>query len=542
MSVVLEQSPPASNSGGINFDDFSLDELRNTVLTGELPVSTAPSESAIPEGAEDGVEPLPPSSTADAPPPPTEEVIAKPGEGKEEEAATEEEAAKTDDVEGDVEVFKFTENADAATFAKEKAAYLDTVEITPELQHILAEQDKQYKALEQQLAEVQPATADETAQEIMNAFDKMLTFRQTEEGKHVPDTTELIRMMEKNYTQETPQLVRDLVSMPSAKYMGQTRFQEFIRDGFGLDDQGMRNLEEFLDNGGRVVGPTIVPDGINPKYAEAFWMSQDREVLEDAVAAHQAVLQDEYATPEDKQRANDGLKVTLQGINQRLELMQRGLDYDKNQREAIAASERQRLEAINEEAEKSFIETSTQMLRSFGERIAKGLTMFEGAGANVTALAYTTLVQQALSDNEWSKWAQEDLEKHGVAFDWRKGKGVLSNLYDIEQRIAYQTATKANPRALELSRKAKTAALKELKALETDLMGRIAKVAINGMTQAVKKKVETAPKTTAVRPKAAGQTGRSTPSQGSLDGMSIEELRSYIGAERAKRMSQGLPV
>src|SRR5664279_144695 len=97
----------------------------------------------------------------------------------------------------------------------------------------------------------------------MEAFNQLLTsVKDPLTGSFVPDTTGLVRLMETQYANETPEIIKSLNSAPSAKYQGYTRLQEFVRDGFDLSNQGMRDLDHFLNNHGTMPIPRYVPDGI----------------------------------------------------------------------------------------------------------------------------------------------------------------------------------------------------------------------------------------------------------------------------------------
>jgi hypothetical protein len=78
-----------------------------------------------------------------------------------------------------------------------------------------------------------------------------------------------------------------------------------------------------------------------------------------------------------------------------------------------------------------------------------------------------------------------------------------------------------------------------VKRLELDLMGKISKVAVLGVSKALETKVTAAPKTPAARPRVAAQNGTSpvpsaSASIDAYEGMSPEELRSRLGRMRAE--------
>ena len=116
------------NNSTINFDDdgISAEDLQ-AHLSGEKPLTAAP-----------------PAQTGDEPPAEEETAADDATTGDEEEAASENEGEAEGDAEGDapggdepgdLPAFEFTENADAETFDAELDQYLETVEVTPQIQH-----------------------------------------------------------------------------------------------------------------------------------------------------------------------------------------------------------------------------------------------------------------------------------------------------------------------------------------------------------------------------------------------------------------------
>jgi hypothetical protein len=436
------------------------------------------------------------------------------------------------------EPFKFTEGSDDDTFTKERDAYLETVEITPELQTILERQNAQITALAAKTAEnpaVAAAEPDEFAVKATAALNKLVEFRQAEDGTVIPDTTALVDLLRNDFKQEMSQVVFDLNAQESLKYKGLTVFQEFLKDGAGLDDRGVANLETFLASGGKIATPSYVPEGIDAKFAEAFWQHPDRDDLTRLMGEAKEVITSPLATEDDKNEA----RRLVNAANQSLQMIQRGLDADKADRTRTEAAITQERQAVAAKADQSYLQTGVEMLRTFSEGLAPKLTIFDEKGAGVTALAYAALVEKALTDDEWAKYAQEDLKKQGVDFDWKKGRTLLDDLYRVEHKIAALEAKPGtNPRAIALARQEKSNALKAIKLEQTDLMGRITKIAIAGAGKRLEQEIQKAPKLSAVKPKAPG--GSPVDNKGDeIENMSADEIRSRLGQLKHELRTKG---
>jgi hypothetical protein len=156
--------------------------------------------------------------------------------------------------------------------------------------------------------------------------------------------------------------------------------------------------------------------------------------------------------------------------------------------------------------------------------------MIEGDGAGVAALGIVTLVEKALTDDDWSRYAQEDLNKKGINFDWKRGRAALDRLYEIEGKIAHLETGKHNPRAIEAAKRTKSDIIKELQGLERELVGKITNKVVTGSNKALQTKIKNAPRIPAVRPKAGNgaANGDGVKPKSNFDEMSKEELRKYL--------------
>ena len=422
--------------------------------------------------------------------------------------------------------FKFTENADDETFEKEKTAYLEAVEITPELQTILDRQAAQIESLRQSAAS-EAFQTDESVQEHMGAFDQIVEFvEDPETGQYVPKTDGLINLLSTKYEQELPRLVIDLNSRESAKYPGMTFFQEAMADNFGLDGPAMQRLNYFLSHNGTLPYPAFVPEGIDQRFTEAFWTEPDREALETELDRIQFTLaKDPDATDEERATA----RLNLQKLNQRLANTQSGIDYQRSQREAAQQGQKNVLVEVNNAAVDNFINTSRALIERIGATAATGLDMMDGEGATLTGMAFGALIETAFSDNDgYAKYAQEQLAKHGVTADWGRAFKLRDDLFNAEKKIVALERTKGtNPRAIENAKRDKDGIVKELLSLASEAGGKINRKVVASAGAKLTKEIKNSPRLNAVTPRGTGAGVNST-AKPNFEKMSVPEMRKAI--------------
>lgn len=546
LDTVQNQAPAAAPSVDFNDASFSVEDLRGALATGDLsnltppagtdsstpPVVTPPADQAgVGDPAALPAQDPPATPTKSEAAEGTPETPAAADPAKEEAPAPKEEEAPP---------FQFTADADDEVFAKERAQYTEQFELDPATQFLIDRQDKTIADLRAQVEAAQAPEVPSLYTEAVQALDALVTRVRDDANRPVPNTEPLVSFLSKSFPQELPDLAESLLAMPSSKYHGTTLFQQYIRDYGNLDEQGLYLVQQVIENGGRLPIPSYVPVGIDPNVAEAFWQAPNRQTILDQVEAQYEIIQDPLATPADKQTARN----YIYQVNQSLAQVQYGLDARvKAQRDAAESQQRAQMQ-IEQAGDQAYAETSAALTRSFADRLASNLDMFDAPAARVTALAYGNLIVNALADDMWAPYAQADLAKEGIQFNWAEGRKALERLRNAEHNIAGHVATKASPAAVEIAKKEKAAAIKEVKRLELDLMGKISKVAVLGASKALEGKAASSPKTPAARPRAtaaaAAGSANAVPSIESpltaydQPEMSIEELRARIGKLRAE--------
>ena len=432
--------------------------------------------------------------------------------------------------------FTFTENADPETFRAEAEAYLERVEIPEPLQKIIDHYREAATATESIVQQYRQVGDIEAVSKLSQAFNALVDYKQEPEtGFFVPDTEPLRQLLESEFKHEATQLVVDLNAAPSEKYQGYTRFQEFIRDGFGLNDTQMTSLDEFLQTGGRWSTPRFVPDGVDPKAAEAYWKYPERTALQQEIETRVETLRNEFATETEKAVARQELAT----MNARLLQIQQGYDA-ADRMKAEEARNRQGFEAQRAKAvEQEFLTAVNGIANQISQQIAKALTFVDGPAAGVVADGIVSLVRNAYSPEPFeADHAKNALKERGIVHDWSKGRALLDRLFAAQDKASRQMANPAtNPRAVEITKQQIAATMREIQAEHKEIIGKITRSVAGGASKALKTKIEAAPKVQAVRAKVAGG---GSPGGPELDKMSLADLRKNLSqGDRALRGDLG---
>lgn len=447
-------------------------------------------------------------------------------EGEYEEDGEEVDPAVLEEYYQDIEEFEFSETDNPDILEAEMTSYLANVELTPQIETILDYKDAQIELLSQFVEQVEELGDYENISKTVNAFNQLVTsYRENEQdGSYVPDTTAVRQIFKQEYPQEYEQLLYDELSQGSDKYAGYTKMEEIVRDAFGIQGQAVQHLETFLRSGGQIPVPEYVPRGIDAKVGEAYWLSTDRDMLQGQIERAVFTLeQDPDATEGEKQEA----RMDIRNVNQKLAQIQAGLNADRNARQFTEQQKMQVMQQVEQEAASNFVETCNMMITNGKERLARALTMFDEPSAELTAMGFSTLVERALTDDEWSRPAQQELRSKGVNFDFNKGKDMLNRLYEVERKIAAQTRAGVNPRAIDISRSEKGNLLRQLQGMEQELYGQITRIAVNGFNNVLTSKMNNAPKVKGVRARGRGDGSGVRPKEG-FDNMTVDELRNYV--------------
>lgn len=445
--------------------------------------------------------------------------------------AAEEQPAATDEAADAAPAFEFTEDADVDTYLAEREKAVEMYEFDPTVKAML-DRDAAIIAEFKANAATNAFAGDESVTKHMTAFDRLVEFREDPDThEFVPDTGGVLELLQTDYANELPQIVEDVNTMPSQKYPGLTMFQQFIRDYANLDGGAMQQLDYFLKNNGRFAVPAFVPEGINPKLAEAFWTAENRDEITLKIERAAFTLQkDPDATAEEKAAAQRDLQV----LNGQLAQIQNGLDATKARLEAEKQAQTQAQTAIHDEAVDRFVGTTRGIIEIIATKSMTGLEVLDDTGAGITGTAFATLVENAFSDNDgYAKYYQDKLASYGVKADWAKAYALRDRLFQSEMKVIALEKSGANPRAVENAKREKDGVVKELLSLAHEAAGKMNAKLVAGAGKKLAKQIATAPKIQAARPKASGDGTRAVP-KGDFENMSVDELRRVIREEHQK--------
>lgn len=421
----------------------------------------------------------------------------------------------------DVPVFNFTPDADYDTFSTELSTYLAAEGVAPEVKTIA-------ERLQAEIAAAREAGLAPEAAALSSALDTLVTFKPDPEEptRFVPNTDGLIGLLQKEFPKEVDQVIADLNSLPSAKYQGLTRFQEFIMEHANLDAPAMKRLDTFLQNGGRLDYPSFTPAGISEAAAEAFWTSGRRdEIAETVEKALFTINSDPEATAAEKETA----KAELANINADLAKTQRGIDAEKQARAAEQNTIQTERQAIHNGAVDRFINTTRGIIGIIAKDAVKGVDVLDETGAGLTGTAVGTLIETAFSDNEgYAQYAREQLKNYGITADWNKAIDLRDKLFQAETQLEALTRGGAHPRAIENAKKAKDGVVKEMIGLAREASGKINAKIVASAGKKMKAAVGDAPAgTQAAAPRTPAGGPAEAPKGPNFDEMSLEQIREW---------------
>lgn len=385
--------------------------------------------------------------------------------------------------------YEFGKEKDFDEFVEEAEAYLEQVEVIKPVAEILERYREEVRRSREFRREIEELGEPESIRRTLKAFNALYNYRAGEDGSFIPDTSELVRLIQEDFNQEKNHIIVALNSMPSERYANHTVFEEFLRDYFDLDERQMRQVYEFLSNKGEVPRPQYVPKGIKENLADAYWAHPSREDLEKEVNDLHAIIEDELSGSEEKEQA----RYKLQKINESLEQVQYGIDARKAFEEATRRQQIELQAQIERETENQFYHSVTELSDNLAGKMGKVLETALGAEqGKLAAQGLMSLISQGLSADAYlAEKARRSLADYGIRVNWQDARSLLDELYEIEQILTlqrrkaetgkYQTTLLNNrqvsisPRAVELAKRNKLKVLSRLNGLLNQASGEIAR-------------------------------------------------------------------
>lgn len=409
---------------------------------------------------------------------------------------------------------------DFAAFDKKKEEYLQTVEITPELQTIL-------DRYETELASARVA-ADSGTSEMQTALNALFDVEESVNGQITPNARPLVDLLKKDYRNEYTSIAEEVLGSDSTKYQGASIFEELLIDTYG--QQKAKAVSAYLQANAELpaVSEAAMPPsliGEKNKDAYAALPQSKRDSLNKLANEVADLRNDLMASSEyDRPLIEEDLRLKQAELSGELQLLSDSQAMIEMRINAKATAERQQAEASARFNESVFTESTSDiqaMADEFIKELAPALT-FADADTQVShARNIVTRISNALGyfvdgngnmvEDPFADHYANQLKEEGVQFDFKKGRQLLQDLYSANRKLRLlETTQNASPRAVELAKQAKKNVLFKIKAEEKALLGQITAKYVRSANTAQSKKIDAVRgKKSAVR--ALPQGGQSAP-------------------------------
>lgn len=463
--------------------------------------------------------------------------------------ADEKDESKEADTPADDAVVLFEDADDWAATQEKRKAYLEAVEITPELQTILDRQDAEIARLATGVADL-PASP-ETVKELVLAFDQLFEMVPAGEGSTelIANTQPVVDLFRTKYANEFEPLAAAILASDSPKYKGASMMEHFIVDTFG--EEKAKNMFAYAH--ANIPLPVVpagasLPEGISETLGEAYSKLPEVKRFEiESLVADVRDLEERLKDSSEYMRGDleQELKAKRDRLNGEiytLDAIQSKLSGD---RERTERETRQRTEQTAAFVNKVNTEYNTEIFGMADTFIADLAPRLSFADQSVqpalardintrvfNALAFTIHENGSYSPDPMADYYAKQLTEEGVKFDFNAGRDLLKQHHTATaQLIALQSQQNVSPQAIERAQAKKKAVMMQIKANQVDLLGQISSRYVKGVAKGIgdqtKKEME---KKQAVRPRiggaGAGNNGRSTkPVSQSIQDYNREQAR-----------------
>ena len=403
------------------------------------------------------------------------------------------------------EVFEFAPEQDFETFERTKAAYLETVEITPELKAI-------HDRYEAEIAALRETTANgNDSPTISRAVEALGRIYETEvvEGDIKPNTKPLVEVLRTDYSNEFSDISREILEADSTKYQGMSVFEERLVDDLNATPEKLKNILAYLqsDTSNLPIAPPLVPRGIDEKLADAYAEVGEPKRFEiESLLTEVARLEGElgettesYYKDEIIKQIND-VKAKLSSEVNMLSRIQTGINSERRNTET---AQRQAFEAAQKFERETWDAYNTEIFTiadNFAQDLAPKLSFVEGETAlamsrNVlarvnNALAFDVDAQMNLIADPTAEYFAKQLKEEGIDFDFAGGRNLLLNHLKATRKLATLESRRASPAAIENAKREKAAALKDIKVEQQALLGQISAKYVASSNKSLSAKVE----------------------------------------------------
>jgi hypothetical protein len=455
----------------------------------------------------------------------------KPDEAEEiEEIATSDDAddleaeAVTDDAE-----FKLDTDIPFEEFEEQKRAYLETVEVTPELQAILDRQEAEIAAAREQTTVFEAAGNRETVQKVAVALGRLFeTDLDPVSGTLTVNAAPLITELRTAYRDEFRPIMEEGLSQDSMKYQGASILEEILIDSFGADKaQKMIAFGQAAEPLPVTPPHLLLPAGLEDSHKEAYLRLSDakrsyiqalvddvtdlREEISDATEWRKeeiaADLREKQALLDDEYYAIKTIQQNLNGERARAATAMR------QQSEQVARYRHQ----VHAEYNKELFELADTLVADLAPRLtyADGDSQVSQARnimARVNnALAFNIGLDGSVEPDPMADFYAKQLASEGVKFDFSKGRELLQAHYKATEKLTALKLRNANAHQLELATRERNKIMFDIKVEQKTLLGQLSSRYVKSSASAIGKQVTNLQaKKQAVKAIVPGRPDRST--------------------------------
>lgn len=408
------------------------------------------------------------------------------------------------------EGFSFTEDGDYDTFVAERDAYLETVEITPELQTILDRQNAELTAARTAAQEWESVGRRETVSGLMAAVNEIFETEMVD-NVAVPKTKPLVEYMRSNFKNEFSPLAVEILASPSGKYRGSTMFEEVLIDQYDAKPEQIKHITKYLEEGEELPVPppgVRLPASVHESLKEAWYKLPEIKRFEvEGLTTEIAELTKELNDPEtssyDKQDIKERLAEKQTKLAAEVEFIQDRQSRINGERRAMEIREQQDREAV-EIFVGQVVSTYNTKILDMADVAAKDLAprlTYVDADAQLGeardklarvyhAFSFTYDSEGNIKEDPLADHYAKQLKEEGINYDFDKGRQLLKDHFNATWKLEHLKATKASAMAIERAEDDLARITKDIKSEQQEVLGLVASHRVRSSNKALEKKVE----------------------------------------------------
>lgn len=358
-----------------------------------------------------------------------------------------------------------TEHLDKYELPQEVSAYIEAL---------------QAKAQVQPLAEFADY-GDPEAVKVSLEREAYITSMREENGRVRPNTDKFLETLS---PERAEWLAYDVNARPSAKYPGLTQFEEHIADTFAIEGDTAQSVVERYHAFTEAMRANAIPSAEIP--------SSVPKHLYEAYGRLSKQTRDEIAELDPSY--DEDAQVLRQRLTD-LELMQKGIDSDKAEKQRVAQAQ----QAEKEGFANAVMQTQGDFFTAFRNECAKDLASkvtFSEDPKMQTLLAnqQIALLTQAFDDGIAGQFARDTLEKAGIQFDYPKAQTLLQKIelaaVNLETHKKSVNGQRLDEVAFNKAKNAFQNVGREWTQFAKETLDQVARVASTGKAEDVKKAAE----------------------------------------------------